>query len=127
MSQYWLDLLNSKEARLYAENTFKGSKWTVFGQGACGGRPKSPFAKIAFQCPRGVAEDIMRKGGLDPNYETCHHCGVDWNVYEDVEDPAVFISHNIGHTSILVFGYSCIGYLDARVWKLEDWLTGKQQ
>lgn len=102
----------------YSESTFKHYKWTVFSQGAAGGKTLAPWDYIAIQAPRGVAEDIMRKNHLDPHEMHCFHCGEDWSISEDVEKPWEFLSWS-SHSSMLTIRHDCIGYLDVGYWKID--------
>lgn len=101
----------------HTEYTFKDSKWTVFHTGYAGGAGLSPFTYIAIQAPTGVAVDIMSKHGLNPFYQHCEHCGDDFVVHEQVEEPWVMLSWN-SHASMMCYRYDTVPYLDAKLWRI---------
>src|SRR3990172_240270 len=104
----------------YTENTFKNSKWTLFHQGAAGGKKLTPYDFIAVQAPRGVAEDVVRKAfGVDPNYVHCQHCGTDYNVSES--EDLNWLWNFSSHVSLMVIRHDAIPYFAKGIWNMPKW------
>lgn len=103
----------------YTENTFKNSKWTVFFHTGC--HEVLPYNYMAFQCPRGVAEDILRSWGLDPDEILCReHESRRFSVSEDADGPTDMAV--LSSTSTwAVYRYDSIPYLHSGVWKPLAW------
>jgi hypothetical protein len=100
----------------YTEDTFKDSKWTVFHAAAMGGKPTTPYHYIMIQAPRGVAEDVLRHGfDVNPNGVQCDHCGDDFNIHEDVENPSDFFGLS-SNSSFFVCRADSIPYYLMGMW-----------
>lgn len=109
----------------YTETTFKDSKWTLFSQGAAGGKTLTPYAYVAIQAPEHVAVEVFRKLlSIDPLDCYCEHCGPDYTIRE-VDDPA-FLAHFTSHVSIYIIRADAIPYILKGIWELPRWVQEEE-
>lgn len=101
------------------EETFKGSKWTLFSSHAC--YPFSPYHNVAIQAPKEVAKALIYKlFGYNPESENCHqHGSMNWDIYEDSQEqfPEYWIT-GVNTGTLLAIRYDSVGHYLRGEWDL---------
>ena len=99
------------------EETFKGSKWTIFQDGRC--HRHSPYTHIVVQAPTGVACDVLRNGfGVDPYEVTCEEHQSTISIHENAEWPEWLFRQR---GAVFIVTHDAVGYYANGLWKVPHW------